>query len=44
VTVWCAWNDWGGLICEADNENDLRRQLALYGIYEDEVIIGKVTA
>jgi hypothetical protein len=44
MIVWVAYNDCGELICEADNENDLRRQLALYGIYEDEVIIGKVTA
>lgn len=44
MSVWVAYNDYGDLIVEADNENDLLRQLALYDIYEDEVLIGVITA
>jgi hypothetical protein len=44
VTVWCAWTYGGDLICDADNENDLRRQLALYDIDEDEVFIARFNA
>lgn len=42
--IYVAYNAWGDLIAEADNLNDLLRTLAVGGVDEDEVLIGKVTA
>ena len=44
MQVWVAYHPRdGSLLVEADNENDLLRQLALYGIDEDAVDIRIVT-
>jgi hypothetical protein len=42
--LWVAYNDWGDMVASADNENDLLHCLALQGIDEDEVRIGRLTA
>lgn len=44
MIIWVAYNEYGDLVIDADNENDLLRALYACGVDEDEVIIARVTA